>query len=179
MIETFEKNLQNLINELKEKLKNIRGYRISLNWLQEIEVEAYGKKLPLKSLLHVVQLDPLSFRLEPWDETIITDVERSLRTSNVNLQVYKDGKNLIVKFPPLTEELKKEILKSLHAFKEDIRIKSRRLRDDFLKEAKNKKEKGEITEDEFYKLKEKVDKKIEEFNNEIEKILINKEKEIL
>jgi ribosome recycling factor len=179
MKEEFSQELKKLLQELKERLKNIRGYRISLGWLQEYEIEAYGRKLPLKSISHIVQLDPLSFRLEPWDENIIAEIERSLRGSKVNLQVYKEGKTLIVKFPPLTEELKRDLLKSLHQLKEEFRIKSRQKRDEVIKNLNSQKEKGSITEDDFYREKKKIDEEIEKFNTEVENLFIQKEKEIL
>ncbi len=179
MSEEFKKTLNQLIQELKERLKQIRGYRVSLNWLQEFEIEAYGRKMPLKGICHVVQLDPLNFKLELWDESILPEIERSLRASGVSLQVYREAKNLMVKFPPLTEELKKELLKSLHQLKEEYRIRARKERDEFLKELKDKKDRGEISEDSFYREKKKIDDEIEKFNDSVETIFIQKEKEIL
>jgi len=179
MSEDFQKFLNQLLQELKEKLSKIRGYRISLSWLQELEVEAYGRKMPVKGIAHVVQLDPLNFRFEPWDENILPEIERALRSSGVSLQVYREGKNLIVKFPPLTEELKREIIKSLQKLKEEFRIKSREGRDEFLKELRKKKEQKEITEDDFYREKEKIDKEIEKFNQSLDNLFAQKEKELL
>ena len=76
-------------------------------------------------------------------------------------------------------EAKKKILKTLAELKEEIRIKARKARDEFLKELKNKKEKGEISEDDFYRTREKIDEEIEKFNKSVEEIFQAKEKEIL
>lgn len=179
MSEELQKKLSQLLLEFKERLKQIRGYRLSLDWLQEFEIEAYGRKMPLKGLCHIVQLDPLTFRLELWDNNILPEIERSLRVSGVSLQVYREARNLMVKFPPLTEELKKELLKSLHQLKEEYRVKARLERDTILKSLKQKKEVGELAEDNFYREKEKIDEEVGSFNNAIEELVIQKEKEIL
>lgn len=179
MSEKFQQFLLNLVEELKEKLKQVRGYRVSLSWLQEFTLIAYNQKMPLKGVCHIAQLDPLTFRLEPWDENILPEIERALRTSGVSLQVYREGKSILVKFPPLTEELKKQLLKSLHQLKEEFRIQARQKRDEFLKTLRRQKENGEITEDDFYREKEKIDQAIEDFNQKVEELFLEKEKEIL
>lgn len=179
MSREFQKKLAELIEQIKEKLKKIRGYRVSLSWLQELEVEVYGKKMPLRGICHIVQLDPLSFRLELWDENVLSEIERAIRTSGVSLQIYQENKNLIVKFPPLTEELKRELLKSINQLKEEYRIKSRKERDEVIKELKKQKESGDISEDDFYREKEKIDEEIDKFNQTLEDLFKQKEQELL
>lgn len=179
MSQEFQKKLSQIRQEFQERLKQIRGHRLSFGWLQEFEVEAYGRKMLLKELSNVVPLDPLTFRLELWDNSILPEIERALKISGVSLQVYREGQNLIIKFPPLTEELKKELLKSLHQLKEEYRVKARIERDAILKDLKQKKETAEITEDDFYREKEKIDKEVNHFNNLIEELVMQKEKEIL
>ncbi len=179
MIERFQKELKKIKLELEEKLKSIRGHRLSLAFLENLEVEIYHQKLPLKSLGHLSQIDPLSFRLDPFDPNYLAEIEKSILQRKMNLSLIKEQKSLLIKFPPLTQEAKKELIKSLNTIKEEARIKARRLRDDFLKEVKNKKESGEISEDQFYKNKKLVDEEIEKFNGEVDKIFEQKEKEIL
>lgn len=179
MIDSFKKELERLIAEIREKLIQIRSYRFALHWLENVIIETYGKKFDLKSLASIVQLDFLKYKIEPWDPGIISDIERDLKKTNFGGSVIKEKNSLIVTFPPLTEETKKDLLKNLNQLKEDYRIKSRKIRDEFLKELKSKKEKKEISEDQFYKTKEKIDKEIEEFNKKIEELFKEKEKEIL
>lgn len=179
MIEDFKKDLEKLISEIREKLKQIRSYRFALHWLENVFIEAYNSKYELKSLASISQLDLLKYKVEPWDLNIISDIERDIKKTNFGGSVIKEKNYLIVTFPPLTEETKKELLKNLNQLKEEFRIRSRKLRDDFLKELKNKKEKKEISEDLFYKTKEKVDKEIEEFNKKVDELFKEKEKEVL
>ena len=179
MIEDFKKELKKLKSEFEEKLKSIRSHRLSLGFLENLEIEIYHQKLPLKSLCLISQLDPLSFRLDPFDPNSLNEIEKSIQQRKQNFTLIKDKSSLIVKFPPLTEEAKKELIKSLTSIKEEIRIRSRNIRDEFIKDLRNKKESGEISEDQFYKTKENIDKEIEKFNNEVDELFAKKEKEIL
>lgn len=176
MKEEFKKQLSELKNELIERLKNIRGHRLTLSFLENLEVEIFASKQFLKSLCLISQLDPLTFRLEPYDESYLKEIEKSLSQRKMGLSLIQEKNSLIVKFPPLTEEARKEILKELNKLKEETRIKARLLRDEMMKKLKVEKEK--ISEDEFFKTKEFLDKEIENFNQEVEKIFENKEKEI-
>lgn len=179
MIDSFKKELEKLINEIKEKLKQVRSYRFALHWLENVLIEAYNSKYELKSLASISQLDLLKYKIEPWDQNIISNIEKDIKKTNFGGSVIREKNYLIVTFPPLTEETKKELLKNLNQLKEEFRIRSRKLRDDFLKDLKMKKDNKEISEDLFYKTKEKADKEIEEFNKKIDDLFKDKEKEIL
>jgi len=179
MIEKFIKSINNLISEFEERLKSIRSYKFALHWLENIEINCYGNKYQLKSLSNISQLDLLKYKVEPWDENIIGEIERDIKKTNFGGSVIKEKSYLIVTFPPITEEAKRDLLKVLSQIKEEYRIKARILRDDFLKDLKNKKENKAISEDLFFKNKEKVDKEIENFNKKIDQLFQIKEKEML
>jgi len=179
MIEEFKKEIQKILGELQERLKNIRSHKLSLSFLENLEISLYHSKYPLKALCHISQIDPLTFRLEPFDPNALKEIETAILERKMRIGVTKEKNSLLVKFPPLTEEDKKEIVRSLQGLKEEIRVKGRKTRDEFLKKLKIKKEEGEVSEDNFYKTKENFDKEIEKFNQEVEKIFSQKEKEIL
>jgi ribosome recycling factor len=179
MIENFKKELQKTLNELQERLKNIRSHKLSLSFLESLEISFYHSKYPLKALCHISQIDPLTFRLEPFDINTLKEIETAILERKMRITVTKEKNSLLIKFPPLTEEDRKEIVRSLQSLKEEIRVKGRKIRDDFLKRLRTEKEEGKISEDNFYKTKENTDKEIEKFNQEVEKIFSQKEKEIL
>jgi ribosome recycling factor len=179
MIEDFKKELQKILSELQERLKNIRSHKLSLSFLENLEISLYHSKYPLKALCHISQIDPLTFRLEPFDPNALKEIETAILERKMRIAVTKEKNSLLIKFPPLTEEDRKEIVKSLQSLKEEIRVKGRKIRDEFLKRLRTKKEEGQISEDNFYKTKESLDKEIEKFNQEVEKIFSQKEKEIL
>jgi len=179
MIEEFKKELQRIINELQEKIKNVRSHKLSLSFLESLEISLYHSKYPLKALCHISQIDPLTFRLEPYDPNALKEIETAILERKMRTTITKEKNSLVIKFPPLTEEDRKEIVKSLQILKEEIRVKGRKIRDEFLKKLRAQKEEGKISEDNFYKTKENFDKEIEKFNQEVEKIFNQKEKEIL
>lgn len=179
MIEEFKKELQSILEEFRNKLREIRSYKFALHWLENVLINAYGKKYELKSLASVSQLDITKYKVEPWDENILVDIERDIKKTNFGGSVIREKRYLIITFPPITEETKKELIKNLGQIKEEIRIKARKIRDDFLKELKDKKDRKEIPEDIFYKTKEKADKEMEEFNKKVEELFKEKEKEII
>lgn len=177
MSQLFKQDLSKILTELRERLKTIRGHKLSLGFLENIEVSVYGSKLLLKSLCLISQLDPLTFRLDPFDPNSLKEIERAIEQRKLSLTLTREKNSLIVRFPDLTEEMKKEILKSLNSLKEEIRIKARLARDDHLKKLKSNKEK--MSEDDFYRNKEELNKEVDKFNEEVEEIFRIKEKEIL
>ncbi|MGC8981444.1 MAG: ribosome-recycling factor [Minisyncoccia bacterium] len=179
MIEELKKELDNLVKGLEEKLNNIRGYRFALHWLENIEIDTYNKKFPLKSLGSISQLEINRYKVEPWDINTLKDIEQGIKKTNFGGSVIREKNYLIVTFPAITEETKKNLLKTLNELKEEYRIKGRKGRDEFLKKIKEKKERKEISEDLFYKTKEKADKEIEDYNKKLDELFIKKEREVL
>ncbi|GIW65880.1 MAG: ribosome-recycling factor [Candidatus Parcubacteria bacterium] len=179
MIDNFLKNLNNIVKEFEEKLKSIRSHKLTLSWLENFDIMAYGKKHNIRSIATVNQLDYLKFKIIPWDSNIISDIEKGLRETNFGGSIQKEKDSLIVNFPPITEETKKNLLKNLNSLKEEFRIKIRVLRDEFLRNLKKQKDDKKISEDIFFKNKEKIDNEVEKINKKIEDLFKNKEKEIL
>jgi ribosome recycling factor len=179
MIENFKKELQKILSELQERLKNIRSHKLSLSFLENLEISLYHSKYPLKALCYISQIDSLTFRLEPFDPNALKEIEKAILERKIRMTVTKEKNSLLIKFPPLTEEDRKDIVRALQSLKEEIRVKGRQLRDEFLKKLRIEKEEGKVSEDNFYKTKENLDKEIEKFNQEVEKIFSQKEKEIL
>jgi ribosome recycling factor len=179
MIDNFKKDLQKILSEFQQKVNSVRSYNLSLSFLENIEISLYHQKYPLKSVALISQIDPFTFRLDPYDQNYLKEIETSLLERKKDLNVIKEKNSLIIKFPPLTEENKKEIIKELSKIKEEVRIKSRLLRDEYLKNVKKEKDEGKISENKFYQQKEALDKEINNFNKEVERIFNQKEKEIL
>ncbi|BCX15306.1 MAG: ribosome-recycling factor [Candidatus Parcubacteria bacterium] len=179
MIKDFQDKLAALKKDFQDRLMTIRGYKLSLGLLENKDIEVYGQKMPLKSLGLISQLDPLTFKFDPYDVNSLADIEKGLQSGDNYFTLSRQKNSLMIKFSPLTEEMRKNLIKNLHSLREDIRIKSRVLRDHYLKELKNKKDNKEISEDQFYKSKEAVDKEMDKFNKDVDNIFATKEKELL
>ncbi len=179
MSQDFKQELEKILNDFYSRLKSLRSFKLSLSFLENLEISLYHQKYPLKSLCLISSVDPLTFRLEPYDPSYLKEIEVALLERKMGLNIIKDKTSLLVKFPPLTEEVKKDILKELAKIREETKIRARILRDEFLKKIKSDKEEGKISEDQFYKSKENLDKEIENFNEKVEKAFKEKEREII
>lgn len=179
MIKDFQDKLVALKKDFQTKLMTIRGYKLSLGLLENKDIEVYGQRTSLKALGLISQLDSLTFKFDPYDVNALADIEKGLQTGDNYFTLSRQKNSLVIKFSPLTEEIRKKLIQNLHSLREDIRIKSRVLRDHYLKELRKKKDTKEISEDQFYKAKEAIDKEIDKFNKDVDNIFAIKEKELL
>lgn len=179
MIDQFKQELQKLLTEIKDRLKQIRTHRLAASFVENLTVNAYGQRLPLKALGVISQLGPLKLKIELWDGGLIKEVEVAFNQQNFGGRIYRDGQALIIDFPALTEATKRDLLKNLNQLKEETKIKSRQLRDDCLRQLKIKKDQKEINDDVFFKSRERADDEIKKFNHELDALFDAKEREII
>jgi len=173
--EEFDKAIENL----KEDLAGLRTGRAQSTLIENLQVEAYGVMTPLNQLANLSVPDSQSIAIEPWDKSILKDIEKGLSYSNLGLSVVNTGDKLIAKVPPMTEENRKELIKLMGEKVETIKISIRQTRDKvketILEAEKNK----DITEDDKYKFLTDLDNFTTEKNKEIEKLAEAKESEIM
>lgn len=178
-IETYKQEFEKVIIHLKDALGALRGTRATPAIVEHVMVEAYGAKQPLKALAAIAVSDPKTLVIEPWDKSIIKEIEKAIQTAGIGINPVNEGALIRLALPPLTEESRKELAKIVRARQEDVRgaIKSIRekLRQAIIEEEKNKK----IGEDEKFRQLEKLDKMTVEYNDKIKSLGELKEKEIL
>lgn len=171
----MEKTVKGFTNELKR----IRTGRASTAILDGIRVEYYGNPTPLNQLATVSAPEPRLIVIQPWDAGSIGDVEKAILKSDLGLTPQNDGKVIRITIPNLTEERRKELVKTVKKMTEDFKVALRNHRRDsieFLKELK--KEKG-ISEDDYFRLHERVQEITDEYIKNTDEILAEKEKEIM
>jgi ribosome recycling factor len=177
------KNLQNNINEteswLSGELSSIRTGRAAISFLDPILVEAYGSKMPLKELSSVSIEGPKAIRIEPWDKGLIKPIEKSLQSASLGVSVNVDDRGLRVIFPDLTTERRQELSKLAGAKLEEARVRLRSHRDKTWNEIQAKEKEGGMGEDDKFRLKEEMQKYIDEANNKLESLSDKKKDEIM
>ena len=178
IIEEFKKNAEELIEKFQEEIKTIRTQRPHTGLIEDLTFDYYGKKTKIKSVATISIKPPSQIIINSWDKNTIKSIEEAIKNSNLSLTPQIEGNILYLNLPPLTEERKNELIKFLSLKKENFRIKFRKERDEILKKAKSQKERGEISEDDFFKIKDKAQEIVDDFNKKIEKIFEQKEKEI-
>jgi len=167
------------IDALENELKRVRTGRASLNILDGIRVDYYGTQTPLNQMASLSVPESRLIVIQPWDATVIKDIEKALLASDLGLTPSSDGKLIRLAIPPLTEERRKELVKVIGKMCEDYKVALRNIRRDSNEFLKMAKKEGDISEDDLFKGQDKVQEITDEFVKRIDDIFKEKEKEIL
>ena len=167
------------VTALKRELKRVRTGRASLSILDGIKVDYYGSPTPLNQMATLAVPESRLITIQPWDVSIIKEVEKAILKSDLGLTPSSDGKILRISIPPLTEERRKELVRVVHKMCEDHKISTRNIRRDSNDLVKSLKNDGEISEDEAFRSQDEIQKITDEHIQLIDECYSEKEKEIL
>ncbi|MCB2167574.1 MAG: ribosome recycling factor [Deltaproteobacteria bacterium] len=167
------------ITALNNELNRVRTGRANLSLLDGIRVDYYGTPTPVNQMASLSVPESRLITIQPWDATVIKEIEKALLKSDLGLTPSNDGKIIRIAIPPLTEERRKQLAKSVHKICEDHKIAIRNIRRDANELLKSMKKDGEIAEDEAFKGQDQVQKITDEFIKQIDDIYKEKEKEII
>lgn len=178
ILEKFKNDLKIIEESLKIEFSSLRVGRATPALVENILVDCYGSKIPVKQLASISAPEPRILVIEPWDRTVLPNLEKAILASDLNLNPIVD-KNLIrINIPPLTEERRAALIKIIGSKLEEAKIKYRSSRDKMIKEINELFDAKKITEDEKFKIKEGVQKLIDSNNQNLENLLKLKEEEI-
>lgn len=167
------------IGALKSDLKKVRTGRASLNVFDDIRVDYYGTPTPLNQMATLAIPESRLITIQPWDVSVIKNIEKTILKSNLGLTPTSDGKIIRIAIPALTEERRKDIVKQVNKICEEYRVAVRNVRreaNDMLKELKKE---GEASEDDIFKAQDRIQKLTDEHIKKIDEIYREKEKEVL
>ena len=167
------------VQSLKKELDRVRTGRASLSLLDGIRVDYYGTLTPLDQMASLSVPESRLITIQPWDTSVIKDIEKAILASSLGLTPSSDGKLIRIAIPPLTEERRKELVKVVHQMCEDHKVGIRNVRRDSNDMIKNLKKEGEISEDDAFKGQDQIQKITDEYIEKIDVIYKEKEKEIL
>ncbi len=167
------------IEAFKRDLSRIRTGRASPALLEGITVDYYGTSMPLNQVASVAVPESRLITIQPWDANVLPDIEKAILKSELGLNPTNDGKIIRVSVPPLTEERRKELVKLVKKMAEDCRVAIRNIRRDAIERFKSMKKDKEISEDQFFKLQDEVQKITDDHIKGADSVLEQKEKEIL
>jgi len=172
-------NMGKVIEALKKELKRVRTGRASLSLLDGIKVDYYGTLTPLSQMATLAVPESRQIKIQPWDTTVIKEIEKAVQKSDLGLTPSSDGKIIRIAIPPLTEQRRKELVKVVHKISEEYKVSVRNLRRDANELIKDIKKDGKISEDDAFKSQEKIQKITDEHINLVDACYKEKEKEIL
>ncbi|MCK5460747.1 ribosome recycling factor [Candidatus Gracilibacteria bacterium] len=179
MNSSLQTQLQKSIDHLKKDFSALQIGRASVALVEDIEIDSYGTKMPLKQVANIACPDPKTIKIEPWDKGLLQTIEKTIQESNIGINPQNMGDALFLPIPPMTEERRKQVAKLVHELTEKAKISIRSIRQDSMKFIKMQEEENEISKDEQKDFETEVQEKINDANTQIDEISKKKEQEIL
>lgn len=177
-INDFKSDFVKVIDFLKQDIAGLRTGRASTVMVEDVQVEAYGTRQPLKAVASISIADPKTLNVDPWDKSLMSAVEKGIRDSGLGINPVNDGRLIRLILPELTVERRQELTKVLHQKLENARISTRQVREDIRNMIAEEEKEKTIGEDEKYRLQEEVEKLVKDFNDQIKEVGEKKEVEI-
>lgn len=178
MVKELEQKLLSVLDFFKSQLAGVRAGRPSAKLIEDIPADYFGAKTPIKQLGSISVVLPATIQISVWDNQAVNAIAKAIESSDLRVAANIDGNVIRINLPALSRERREELVKVVKKEAESARIKIRHLRDEFNKKISHREEKKEIGEDEKFKLKNDIQKATDKANEEIEKNLENKIKEI-
>ena len=175
----MKEKMEKTINNFTERLAEIRAGRANPAILNKIKIDYYGTPTPINQVAGISVPEARLIVIQPWDMSVLKEIEKAILASDIGINPNNDGKVIRLAFPELNEERRKEIVKDVKKMAEDAKVGIRAARRDGIDEAKAKQKEGEITEDELKQAENEIQKLTDKNIEEIDKILANKEKEVM
>ena len=175
----LKERMEKSIGAFKEKLSEIRAGRANPAILNKVKIDYYGTSTPINQVAGVSVPEARLIVIQPWDVSVLKDIEKAILASDIGLNPNNDGKVIRLAFPELTEERRKELAKEIRKIAEEAKVAIRAIRRDGIDEAKAKQKNSEITEDELKSAETEIQKITDKNIEEIDKIIAKKENEIM
>jgi ribosome recycling factor len=174
-----QEKMQHSIEVLKKELGTIRTGRATPALLDGVNVEYYGAPTPVTQVASVSIPESRSIVIQPWDPTIMGDIEKAILRANLGLTPTNDGKVIRISIPALTEERRKDLVKVARKYAEEGRVSLRNVRRDVNDQVKKLEKDGKVSQDEMHSSHERVQKLTDEFTAVVNQTIEKKEKEIM
>ncbi|MCI8655381.1 MAG: ribosome recycling factor [Clostridia bacterium] len=176
---SIKERMEKTIGVYTEKLAEIRAGRANPAILNKIKIEYYGTSTPINQVAAVSVPEARLIVIQPWDATCLKEIEKAILASDIGINPNNDGKVIRLNFPELTEERRKDLVKEIRKIAEEAKVSIRGVRRDGLDEFKAKQKASEITEDELKVAETEIQKITDSKVEEIDKLLANKELDIM
>ncbi|MBX7147873.1 ribosome recycling factor [bacterium] len=171
--------MEKSLEALKNQFGKLRTGRASLNLLDDIRVDYYGQMVPLNQVATLGIPEPRLITIAPWEASIIPAIEKAIDKANIGLNPVSDGKLIRLPIPALSEERRKDLVKSLKGHGEDARVSVRHARRDAMDLVKKQEKDSALTEDDAKKAGTIIQKLTDDFIAKIDAMVQTKEKEIM
>jgi ribosome recycling factor len=175
----LDASMRKSLEATQRNFNTIRTGRANPTLLDKVVVEYYGADTPLKSLATLSTPDSQTIQIQPFDASSVAQIEKAIAMSDLGLTPNNDGRTIRINIPPLTEDRRKDLCKVAAKYAEEGKVGLRNLRRDAIERIKKQEKDGEFSEDQSRDEQDKVQKTTDRFIVELEKLLAEKEVEIL
>lgn len=176
---TYEDKMEKSLDNLKEEYTTIRAGRANPHILDKVKVDYYGTPTPLQQVGNISVPEARMICIQPWDASLLKDIERAINASDLGLTPTNDGKLIRLVFPELTEERRKELVKDVKKKGENAKVAIRNIRRDAIEAVKKKGKEDGISEDEIKGYQDDVQKSTDAYVKKIDDAIDAKSQEIM
>lgn len=178
-LKMYEDKMDRALETMREDFATIRAGRANPHILDKLKVDYYGTPTPLQQVANISVPEARMIQIQPWESSLIKDIEKVILTSDLGLTPSNDGKAIRLVFPELTEERRKELVKDIKKKGENAKVAVRNVRRDANDAFKKQNKASEISDDEYKNLENDIQKMTDKFIDMIDKAVDEKSKEIL
>ncbi len=179
IIESKKESFLKAVTHFTEEAGTLRTGRANPGIVEGLLVDYYNAKTPLIQMASISVPEPRQIVISPWDKGVLSQIEAAVRESDLGLNPVNDGSVVRITLPALTEERRRELVKTLNSRAEEARISIRTIREEAWKEIQEAEKEGLISEDDRFRGKDELQKVIDEYNGQLETIREKKEAEIM
>ena len=179
MLAQYEEKMKKTIESLEKEYSTIRAGRANPHILDRITVLYYGAPTPLQQVANITVPEARMIQIQPWESSLIKGIEKAILTSDLGINPNNDGKNIIINFPELTEDRRKELAKDVKKKGENAKVAIRNIRRDANDALKKANKAAEMSDDELKGNEEKVQKMTDKYVAQVDQEIETKTKEIM
>ena len=179
ILEDAETRMGKTVDSLRQELTRIRTGKANPALLDNIRVSCYDQDMPLKQVANIAVPDPRQIVVQPWDKSILSNIEKAIQKADLGLNPNNDGSFIRIPIPSLTEDRRRDLVKAVKKMVEDAKIALRNIRRDANEQLKSGEKDSEFSEDESRRAQDKVQDLIDNKTSDIEELLKRKEQEIM
>ncbi|MBQ9277418.1 MAG: ribosome recycling factor [Lachnospiraceae bacterium] len=179
MLKQYEEKMEKSVDNLKSEYASIRAGRANPHILDKLRVDYYGTPSPLQQVANITVPEARTIIIQPWEASLIKEIEKAILTSDLGVTPNNDGKAVIINFPELTEDRRKEMVKDVKKKGEAAKVAVRNVRRDANDAVKKMNKSNEMSDDELKDNEDKIQKMTDKYIGMIDKAVEDKSKEIL
>ena len=177
-IQEMRQHMEKSIRVFEDELKKLSTGRANPAMVEDLHVDYYGTKVPLKHIANISAPEPSLIVIRPYDKGQIAVIEKAILEANLGFNPAKDSEMIRIAVPKLSQERRKELAKIIHHKAEEARVSLRNIRRHLKEEFEKKKDDGELTEDDFHRSQKEMDTITHQYTEKVDHLMADKEKQL-